>query len=173
MNERMGNMPIQELLTIMDQLNESHLQLLELANRKRHVLINNEVEELNRIVLQENKLVRIIGELDTKRSDVVGQYLLKRSFRPDPRITISDLITIIFKAEERQALQAAQKKLFVTLSKLKDMNALNQQLIEQSLAFINYSYDLLFGPPEEEVVYQNPAHQVGALKRNGLFDKRA
>jgi flagellar biosynthesis/type III secretory pathway chaperone len=169
----MENMSIQELLNIMEQLNEAHMQLMELADRKRHVLIKNQVDELNQIVNQESKVARLITDLDQKRVESIGDYLIKRGFRPDPRVTVSDLIKMMFKAEEKQALQAAQKRLLDTLVKLKERNTLNQQLIEQSLAFINYSYDILLGPPEDEVVYRNPAHQQGAVKRTGLFDTRA
>ncbi|WP_438447388.1 flagellar protein FlgN [Gorillibacterium sp. sgz5001074] len=166
-------MAIQELLEIMEQLDDAHKQLLELAERKRRVLIQNEVDELNRIVNQEGKLSRQIAEWESKRLEAIGNYLIKRGFRPDPRVTVTDLIKMMFKAEEKQALQQAQKSLLDTLLRLKDMHALNQQLIEQSLAYINHSYDVLLGPPEDEVVYHNPSQQQGAQKRPGMFDTRA
>lgn len=166
-------MSIQGLLDTMEQLHGLHTQLLETAEQKRHVLVGNQVGELNKLVNHEAKIIRQIADLDRVRVEAINEYLIKRGFRPDPRVTITDLVKMIYKAEEKQQLLTAQKKLVDVLTELKRMNVLNQQLIEQSLAFINYSYDLLLGPPEEDVIYQKPTQMPGALKRNGLFDTRA
>jgi flagellar biosynthesis/type III secretory pathway chaperone len=156
----------------MKRLNDVHMQLLELADHKRHALVHNLVEELNKIVNQESKLVRQAAELEAKRVSEVDAYLMKRGFRPDTRVTVTDLIKIMIRADEKRALQEAQGNLLKTLSQLKEKNELNQQLIKHSLAFINYSYDLLLGPPEEEMIYQRPESH-GVPKRSGLFDTRA
>lgn len=166
-------MSVQAVIETMDRLNEIHLTLLELADEKRHALIHNQVDQLNQIVHQENKLLRRITELDRQRVEAIGHALIQRGYNPNPNITVSDLIRLIFKAEDKKALQESQKALLSTIEKLREKNALNQQLIEQSLAFIEYSLDLMIGPPEDEAVYYNPAQQGRGAKRVGVFDTRA
>lgn len=165
-------MGIEALLETMSKLQEVHAALLELANEKTPLLVRNDVDELNMIVNKESKLMRSITDLDQQRIQAVSEYLLARGYNPNPKITISDLVKIIFKAEDKQALLEAQKSLVVLLEKLKERNTLNQQLIEQSIAFIDYSLDLVMGAPEDDVVYQHP-HQSKNGNRLGVFDTKA
>lgn len=166
-------MSIQPLLETMDKLQEAHEALFELARDKKRVLISNDVDQLNIIVNKESKWVRAIAEENKQRAQIIGAYLISRGYNPNPLITVSDLIKVIFKAEEKQALSQAQLKLLATIKKLKETNGFNQQLIEQSLSFINYTVDLVLGAPEDDVVYQNPNQQVYGSKRLGLFDTKA
>lgn len=165
-------MSIQPLITILEQLLEAHESLLELSSEKTQELVSNNVNQLNLIVNKESKLIRHISELDKMRFHEIGKYLISRGYNPNPQVTVSDLIRLIFKAEEKQALLHAHKQLMVVLEKLKEINISNQQLIQQSLSFIDYSIDLVMGPSEEDVVYRNPTLQKSD-KRMGMFDRRA
>jgi flagellar biosynthesis/type III secretory pathway chaperone len=165
-------MSIQPLITIMEQLLESHEILLELSREKTKELVSNNVNQLNLIVNKESKLVRHIGELDKQRFLEISKYLVSRGYNPNPQITVSDLIRLIFKAEEKQALLNAHNLLIAVLKSLRQVNESNKQLIQQSLSFIDYSIDLVMGPSEEDVVYQNPTQQKSD-KRTGIFDRRA
>jgi flagellar biosynthesis/type III secretory pathway chaperone len=158
----------------MAELNEVHQVLLDLAGRKKQVLIHNQVDQLNGIVNQENKLLRRITALDQQRVEAIGAVLMQRGYRPDPRITVSDLIRLIFRAEDKQALKESQEMLLATLDQLREQNALNQQLIESSLAYINYSMDLMTGPPDDDTIYHHPIQSSqGMANRIRTFDTRA
>lgn len=162
---------IQALLESMEKLQEAHEALLELAKAKTPILVSNDIDQLNMIVNRENKWVRAIAEANQQRIQIIGSYLISRGYNPNPKITVGDLIKVIFKAEEKQALMEAQQKLVVTIEELKKENVINQQLIEQSLAFINYSLDLVIGPPEDDMVYRNP-NRAKSGNRLGMFDRR-
>lgn len=157
----------------MDEINEVHKHLLELAEEKKHAIIKNDVNKLNQIVNKESQYVRKVRDLDQQRAEAVNELLLSKCFRPDPKITTSDIIKLLYKSEEKKALSDAQKRLMQTLVQMKQVNDRNQQLIRQSLAFIDYSLDLVVGPIEEEATYHNPNQQAQGYKRNGYFDTRA
>ncbi|MCD1260849.1 flagellar protein FlgN [Paenibacillus athensensis] len=163
---------IQALLETMNRLQTAYEALLELSLEKTQVLVRNDVDQLNFIVNKENKLMRGIVEADQLRVQVINEYLIARGYNPNPKITVSDLVKIIFKAEEKQSLAEAQRSLLEIVARLKERNAVNQQLVEQSLYFINYSLDLVIGAPEDDVVYQNP-HQAKGGNRMGMFDTKA
>lgn len=165
-------MGIEAILEVMNKLQEAHVALLKLTKEKAPIIVRNEVEQLNNIVSKENKIVRHIAELDQQRLMAVSEYLMSRGYAPNPRITVSDLIKIIFKAEDKLLLEEAQVKLLAVIEELKQENALNQQLIEQSLAFIDYSLDLVLGAPEDDAIYRNPAQQRSG-GRPGVFDTKA
>jgi flagellar biosynthesis/type III secretory pathway chaperone len=157
----------------MEKLVELHRELLALAKEKTPVLVHNQIDQLNAIIHKENRLIRQVADLDRQRVQIIGEYLISRGYTPDPRVTISDLIKIIFKAEDKKALMNAQKKLLDSITELRKLNEVNQKLIEQSLAFINYSLDLLVDDPDQDAFYRNPNGQAYSPSRNGLFDTRA
>ncbi|WP_442602606.1 flagellar protein FlgN [Paenibacillus sp. KN14-4R] len=166
-------MSITDLLEVMGELTIIHTELLSLAKEKTPLLVNNDVEALNRIIHKENNWIKQVSELDQKRLHFVGEYLVKRGYHPNPKVTISDLIRIIYKAEEKQSLTEMQEKLSQVIAELQTVNQLNQEMIKQSLAFIDYSLDILVGSPENEVTYQHPAMQKQTGTRVGLFNAKA
>ncbi|WP_223275850.1 flagellar protein FlgN [Paenibacillus elgii] len=167
-------MSFEAVLQTMSELNDVHLTLLELAEQKKHALIHNQVEQLTQIVTKENKLLKRIGELDLQRVDAIGNFLIEKGYKPNPRVTVSDLTKIIFNAEEKRILVDSQKQLLATIRKLREHNELNQQMIEQSLAFINYSIDIIAAPPDNDMFYSKPTQQQDQhLRRNTMFDTRA
>ncbi|MEW9702583.1 flagellar protein FlgN [Paenibacillus sp. SI8] len=166
-------MSIQTLLDTMDRLQEAHEALLELAQDKKQILVSNDVEQLNLIVNKESKWIRVISEANNQRIQLINSYLISRGYNPNSLITVSDLIKVIFNAQEKQALTQAQQKLLAAVKQLKSANTFNQQLIEQSLSFINYTVDLVLGAPEDDVIYHNPNQQAYGTKRLGLFDTKA
>ncbi|MCU6792947.1 flagellar protein FlgN [Paenibacillus sp. WQ 127069] len=167
-------MAFQALIQTMTAFNDVHDALCELAEEKKQVLIHNDVERLTQIVAKENKLIKQLGELDQQRLKVIGEFLMEKGYKPNPKVTVSDLTKIIFNMEEKKTLLALQKQLLGTIRKLREMNQLNQQLIEHSLSFIDYSLDLIVGPPDDEAFYHKPQHNArGNNKRLGIFDTRA
>lgn len=166
-------MSIQTLLDTMERLQAAHEALLELAQDKTQIIVSNDVDQLNLIVNKESKWIRIISEANHQRIQLINSYLISRGYNPNPLITIGDLIKVIFNAQEKQALSQAQQNLLATVKQLKSVNGFNQELIEQSLSFINYTVDLVLGAPEDDVVYHNPSQQPYGTKRMGLFDTKA
>lgn len=164
-------MSVAGIVQLLENLTELHRPLLELGEQKKQVIIDNDVERLNQIAAQENKWIKRILDLEKHREQATEAFLSKHGHPPVRNMTISELAKLVFNINEKQALLAAQMKLMDIMAKLKSVNELNQSLIEQSLAFINYSLDLLMGP-EDDTVYRNPAQQTSTSNRQGYFDTR-
>lgn len=166
-------MPIQRVIEQMRILNELHGRLLDIANRKKDALIVNAIDEINSLVNQEVKLVRQIAATDAERLEEIGLFLQGQGVIADS-VTISDIVKLVFHADERRELLEQREQLLGTIGQLKGLNEVNQQLIEQSLAYLDYSLDVVSGGSESDVVYQrsqgSPAFQAA---RRGLFDKKA
>jgi flagellar biosynthesis/type III secretory pathway chaperone len=164
-------MSIQSLIETMDRLVQIHLFLLDLSEQKKDVLIKNQVDKLNKIVNKETSLIKEITLLDKQRIEYISEFLVQKGYRPNPSITVGDLIKLVVAIEDKRALEEKQRALLGTIFKLKKLNQLNAQLIEHSLAFIEYSLDLVLGPPEDDMIYHKPSHQQ-STKRSGMFDSR-
>lgn len=166
-------MPVQRLIVAMERLRDIHEELSGLADRKREALVHNVVDEVSAIASKETKLVRAIGELLQEQVDATNDFFRTKGFQPTRAITVTELSRMVTDPKEKESLLAARDRLTRTITTLKTKNELNQQLIEQSLAFINYSIDLVLGP-DEEPMYRNPAQQrPSGLKRSGYFDSKA
>lgn len=166
-------MAIQQLIAQLEEMNEQHLSMLELGERKKQAIIQDEVEELMRIVSQEQKFVEMIQTQELKRQDIVQIFLRDKGIKSKLQLTITELSRLVFNPDEKHQLLAAQAKLTKTLQALKTMNQLNQDLIQRSLRYIDYSINLLL-PEEQDVVYQNPMKaQYGNTNRPSHLTFRA
>jgi flagellar biosynthesis/type III secretory pathway chaperone len=163
---------IQELIQTMEKLNQIHLVLLELAELKTRVLVENQVDKLNQIVNKETSLMRRIVELDHQRIEDISQFLVHKGYRPNANFTVEDIVKLLFKAEEKQALKQSQKNLLGTLEKLRELNILNQQLIKQSLEFVDYSIDVLSNVGDDDIVYHHPKDRSYGSNKSGMFDTK-
>lgn len=165
-------MSIQALREELEQLIRLHDALLELSEAKTKVLVENNVEELNRIVHKEAGLVRQVTVCESRRMEAIDRFLISKGFRPTPAITVSEVIRLIFRMEDKQAVADLQRELVRRLDRLKKLNEQNRQLIEQSLGYLNLSLDLVIGPPDDDTVYRNPLQQHSAGQRTRFYDNR-
>jgi flagellar biosynthesis/type III secretory pathway chaperone len=167
-------MPLQAMIQVLQEQKNAHNQLLEIAAQKKDALVGNHVDLLNQLVHKEARLVKQISELEDKRQFEMNRFIVSKGYRIDPNLTVSDMLKLVFKAEDKLTLQNLQSELLEIIDKLKEANAINQQLIEQSLQFIDYSLDLLTGSDDGDAVYQHPAQvQSSSSTRRGVFDTKA
>lgn len=166
-------MSVKEVIRSLEALNEIHETLLKLGEQKRQVLINNKVNELTQITNQESKLMKQVAGQEQQWLDYTTKFLEEKGYKPNPDMTMTELVKLVFNAEEKQSLLDTQSKLLRTIQKLKEMNALNQQMIEQSLSYIDYTLDLMTGDPDQDMFYKNPSQQAKKSKGKGFFDTKA
>lgn len=147
-------------------------QLLELAKQKTPLLVKNEVEQLNAIMQKEKKLLKQVEELEQVRMQISGQFFTSLGLLRYRGGRLSEMIRTVTSAQDKQKLTELHGQLTALLSELQKVNQLNQQLIEQSLKFIDYSIDLMIEDPNEDITYQHPRSPGYGNARSGLFDTR-
>lgn len=165
-------MALTTLIELLEQLDEVHMQMLDLAAEKKQIIMDNKVDALIDILNRESKLMKRIGQLEEQRIAAAYTVLQDVGIRSNLNLNLTELSRLIFDPEDKARLQHIQKKLSGTLHRLKEANELNQKLIEQSLTFIDYSLDLLVGRPNQEITYQHPSDRGYSVKRPGIFDAR-
>lgn len=114
-----------------------------------------------------------ITSLEEERVAACQAFLREKGIKSALNLNITELARLVFDPEKKAALQQAQSALSMTLEKLKRVNDLNQQLLAQSLTFIDYSLNLFGGGPEYEATYQHPSGNSNTGPITGLFDARA
>jgi hypothetical protein len=109
-----------------------HKSLLQLAHLKIDAIKKNDMDELNRIIREEQKHVGAITMLEKQRTSESNE-------------TVSQLL-LSLPPQEKARVEAFRDELVHVLAQLKEVNELNFQLVEQSLQFVYLQLDLLVPP---------------------------
>lgn len=165
-------MSISKITEILEQQLNLYGRLLACEESKTDLIMKNEIVQLNVVTQKEKLLTAQADELETVRLLTTARYFKEIGFRMRSGV-LSDLIRSVNNPEEKQQLTRLYEELTDMLKRLKQVNEANQQLIQQSLDFINFSIGLMVEDPNEDVVYQHPMNQIAANKRNTWFDSKA
>ena len=96
------------------------------------------MDALQLLLRNEQKHISAISIIDKERQKTVAGL-----FPDQPNLTITECIPQLEISSEQESIVAIQEQLMQVLRELKDINELNQQLIQQSLQFVNLQLDLL------------------------------
>lgn len=115
-----------------------HEDLLQLSFEKKDILIKGDTDQLRVITGKEQKFIKAIQkkdqELQLNCNNFLGSELMKA--------TLNDVIKMV-DDQTKEILIEIKQKLVEVLGLIKTQNDTNQQLINQSLQFIEVSLDLL------------------------------
>ena len=152
-------------LTRQYQLHES---LLKNAVKKTEVLKKGDVDSLQEIMREEQKLTTAITMMENERQTAAKAFLKKNG---DGQITIADCIAAA-NPEAAETLKALQEQLITVIERLQNQNELNKQLIYQSLQYVNMNLDLL-QPEKETAAYGRPDEKKQPKPNKSFFDSKA
>lgn len=160
-------MSVEKLIVTMERLVKLHRNLLELSNKKTDIVIKGDMKALNQILKDEQALLAAMNQFENERQKIAGTIVTELN-----QPTISDCIKVVDETS-KNTLEQLRNELLELASQLKQKNELNQQLIFQSLHFVNFSLSLFF-PQREEFNYSPGA---GKGKEPGyspsLFNSKA
>lgn len=131
-------MAIESIIDVLEQLEAAHVEMLELGERKKEAVVANKVDILISLINQESKLLKRIELIEQQRFLAVHQFLEGRGIKSKLNLTISELTRLVFDTAEKKRLLQAQTSLTDVLQKVKYLNESNQQLIKQSLSYIDF-----------------------------------
>ncbi|WP_054957458.1 flagellar protein FlgN [Paenibacillus dakarensis] len=167
-------MTVQTLIDILQRLELVYNDMLALAEDKRQAIMSNDVDAVVQLLNRESKGMKSIEQLERERVEAAYAFLQSRGVKSQLELTLTELARLVFDPEEKAGLLEVQSRLSRTLQELKVKNDLNQQLLVQSLDFIDFSLDMLTGKSsQDEATYHHPSDRGGSTGRPGLFDTRA
>jgi flagellar biosynthesis/type III secretory pathway chaperone len=165
--------PMESLQSILKQLVEAHRELIDIGEQKKEALISNRVELLNEQVNKETRLIRHITALEKERLEASMNFLISRGYAPNPQVTLANLIQLVYKVTDKQALQEIHAELLEVTSRLKQLQQLNNDLLNHSMDYIEYSLNLMVGYMDDDATYSDPSKRNQQVKRPGFFDTKA
>lgn len=160
------------LYELLDNLIQLHKAMYTLSTHKKDVLIKGNVDELVAITRQEQKLIKGVTAAETARLNVVRELTAEKGLTLQEG-TLAELIKLTTSAEEKTRLTARRNELNRIVFELRDANELNQQLLKQSLSFVNMTLDLITDTPEDDFIYGNPSSEGYRQANRTFFNKKA
>lgn len=160
---------IEELIETLEEQNKIYENLLEIASKKKVAIIENNIPNLQEIVAQENTIVGRNLRLDKKRSELfddMGIVLNKKN------ANLSDIIEAIKGQEGEKSLIKIKEKAEDILPKLKNLNDQNQELIQMSMDYVEYSMNLIRGGATGKPTYYDSAGNEINVSDKKMFDAR-
>ena len=134
---------IENLITGLNEEYVVYEQLLSISMEKTSAIVSNDLDRLRDTTDKEQLLVDKVTSLEhTRRATManIANVLSKKS----SELTIMDIVDFLEEQPEfRDPLLVINEKLAKLAKKLKEVNSHNQNLIQESLAMIEYNINLL------------------------------
>lgn len=160
-----------KVIQTLEKIIRLYKSLNGLASKKIEVIKSAAIQELNILVTEEKKHMQAIQKFEKILMEDTKVFLMGNGSMTDS-LTITDCIKHV-SVEDKKILERIKVELEDQVSTLKQKNDLNQQLLEQSLQFVNLSLDMLL-PAIDSFNYERPnqAQDMSEDKRS-IFDSKA
>jgi flagellar biosynthesis/type III secretory pathway chaperone len=142
-------------------------QLINCSERKKSVLIERKVKELNQIVQEEAKLVKLLAKLEEERKQLVDSALQEHP-------SFSQFIDALPDDPSKKKLSSLFKELQQLTMELQSKNQVNEQLLQDSVSFVQHMIDQVTHSKQRHFNYQSPlSSQPSQTSSRGFFDTKA
>lgn len=154
--------------TVMEILTKElalYRDLNALVKKQTDIIKEGDIQGLNEILKEQQKYITSITGLEEQRQQELSKVVPGKL----PLPTISECIDMA-PVEEKGRLKELYQELTALLQKIRVTNDLNQQLLEQSMAFVDFSLNLL-RPQQEQLNYGPPQQKQQVRDTRSIFNK--
>jgi len=161
---------IEKIVENLEKEKNVYCDILELSRKKTEIIRQGKVEELDNIIKAEQSLVMLAGGLRGEREKLSG--MIASQMKMDIKeLTLSQLMEWVDEPLKGR-MKSLQQEFIAVLNEQKQLNDLNQRLIQINLDYIDFTLDLLNGEPQSSELYQQKGKTV-PVQRTSLVDRKA
>ncbi|CQR46396.1 FlgN protein [Paraliobacillus sp. PM-2] len=160
-------MLLQTIQRTLEQLVQLHQSLHAVSVQKTEALKAGEIDQLQELLKKEKKHINAINQTEQQRMEQTNKWAIANGLADEP-ITVTTMLEHLHGTEDGQSLEQITTTLTETLVKLKQQEALNQQLTQQSLQFVQLSMDMI-APTINTFNYGNKQQ----ASNRSVFDSKA
>ena len=150
-------------------------KLLELGEKKRQALLDDDIVALEEIIVLEIPCLEEYESTEAKRlqlMDVIQKKLLSLGADTGAHSAYTlEGVAACASPLQRQELLALGESLKKALLRLQDLNYINADLLKHSLTFANFSLSILTGDTGQ-VIYGQPGKKESTTYQQGRLDAR-
>ena len=159
---------IDKIIKILEYQLIMYNDLFRISEIKTKTIVDGKVNELEKITARECEYSEQIDKLEKGRQELTGK--LFKHIEINEELTISNIVKNTTK-ENGDKLEEIKQKLNDLLEKLKNQNELNQNLINNSLEYIDFSINIMTQVGVSENKYGKDGQQTDNTKKN-MFDMK-
>jgi len=161
---------VSDLIEILNTANASLSDLVELSKEKTDVIIANDMQELQKITELEQILTGRYQKLDRNREVLMNDIASVLNIKSD-NITLTVLADAIKEQQEASALLDVMERLTATAFTLKEINDNNQNLIDFTLDYLDFSINVMRSSQSSEPTLLTPqGEEISTVNQGGMFD---
>ncbi len=158
-----------QLCNNLEKILKLQKSLHQIALKKTEILKADNIEALGELLKDELKHIKAIEVVNNEREQIQHELANEISLSPE-HLTISELLSSDG-IEEKEKLRSLQEQLIEQMKIIKEINELNQDMLQQSLNFVNLNLDLLLG--QESSNYNGQTSDENQSINRSIFDSKA
>jgi len=162
------NYLVDKLLNVMEEEAKIFLDYLDLSQKKKDVLINENIAVLESITNTEKDMAERLGKLEKEREKIIEELAVQANLK-STELTVSSIMEKVDRSR-RERLETARNTIKDTVEKIKEANKINESLINNALEYINFSVNLLTSLNNSTVKYGNDGKVQKEMNNRSLFD---
>lgn len=134
---------MEDLLTVLESEKEIYEKLIPISERKTKILIDGDLDELQKITDEEQFLIDKVGMIDSRRTEVMKNIGIVLNRNP-AELDLTTLASVLAKQpEEKRRISRLHDELRVVMRRLVESNQKNKDLIENSLEMIEFNMNFI------------------------------
>ena len=134
---------MENLIDVLDGENTQYEKLVTLAESKTPVIVAGDIENLGKIMEEEQEIVGRIQTMEKQRDKFLAD-IANVVNRDVETLKLIDLIQMLESMpDQQQKLQDVQKHLRETIDRLKEVNDINQQLLSERLDMVEFNLNMI------------------------------
>lgn len=134
---------VQTLIDNLDEQLDCYNKILELQEIKTGVIVNNQVEDLQKVSAVERELVGRVSRLERERERVLKDIAMVLNQKEDDLSMLRLAELIGQEKEESKTLIRLRESLIAKLQQVKEKNNQNAQLVEHALNYVEFTLNAL------------------------------
>jgi len=159
-----GGVKMKQMIEILKKQLEIYKEILKISEEKTDIIVEDKVESLKPMVDREETLVSQYISLEKQRIGIIKEFAKSKGI--NEVLKVDDLCK--FFPDDADEMQSLKKEILEITKKIKVKNALNQELVKNSLDFINFSVGIMSGTNIGTGTYGRQGAQIKGEARKFL-----
>lgn len=134
---------MEELIMTLEREDELYKRLVPISEKKTRVLIESNLEELQKVTDAEQEIMDEITGLEKKRQEVIVNIGIVLNRAPETLDLVAIGKILSKQPEEQKKIHVLHDSLRKTAKRLVDVNTQNKSLIEQSLEMVEFNMNFI------------------------------
>ncbi len=163
-----------ELINELDEERKIYTILLDIADQKTQIIINGDVPSLQQLTQNEQELAGRLYRLNQKRQELIKDIALVTNI-DEKDLTVTKLTGLLSKEKSiHSKLTDITLQMQSIVNKFKKKNEQNKQLIQQSLDYIDFTFNALqstYSMPDTNH-YEHEGTVTQGVQKKSFFDAK-